>query len=114
MQTIQFRMPSIPAWNITEMTGYEPKTTFWQDFSIADAFGMDAVRDTFKRAFKEWRVDVEYLTELVMVLNHKGWYWYGRNEAMSRLYFKLWEEADLWAGENLQGDDAEYYYRTLD
>lgn len=114
MQTIQFRMPTIPAWNITEMTGYEPQTTFWEDFSIADAFGMEAVRDTFKRAFNEWRDDVEYLTELVMVLNHKGWAWYERNEAMARLYFKLWEEADVWAGENLKGEDAEYYYRTLD
>lgn len=114
MQTFQFRMPTIPAWNITEMTGYEPKTTFWEDFSIADAFGMDAIRDTFKRAFKEWRTDVEYLTELSMVLNHKGWYWYERNEAMSRLYFKLWDEVSLWAGENLKGDDAKYYYRTLD
>lgn len=114
MQTIQFRMPQIPAWNITEMTGYEPKTTFWEDFSIADVFGMDAVRDTFKRAFKEWRDNIEYFTEFVMVLNHKGWYWYKRNSERSRLYFKLWEEADIWAGENLKGDDAEYYYQTLD
>ena len=107
-------MPTIPAWNITELTDYEPKTTFWEDFSIADAFGMDAVRDTFKRAFKEWRDNIEYFTELSMVLNHKGWFWYERNEAMARLYFKLWEEAGLWASENLKGEDAKYYYRTLD
>ena len=25
----------IPKWNITELSGYEPITTFWQDFSIA-------------------------------------------------------------------------------
>ena len=115
MQKFQFRMPHIPAWNITAMTGYEPKTTFWEDFSIADAFGMDAIRDTFKRAFKEWRNDVVYLAELALVLNHKGWAWYEHNnEEMARLYFTLYEEVDLWASENLKGDDASYYYRTLD
>ena len=30
-------------------------TTFWQDFSIADAFGVAAIKDTFKRAFAEWK-----------------------------------------------------------
>lgn len=31
--------------------GYETKTTFWDDFSIAEMFGINAVRDTYKRAF---------------------------------------------------------------
>lgn len=41
---------SIPQWNITEMTGYVPKTTFWLDFSIADKFGLNAIKDTYNRA----------------------------------------------------------------
>lgn len=105
---------AIPRWNITELNGYEPKTTFWEDFSIADAFGVDAIKDTFERAFNEWKGNVEYLTELALVLNHKGFQWYGRNEAMSRLYFKLWEEADAYACDNLKGEDYEYYYRWTD
>lgn len=52
------------AWNIEAETGYKPKTTFWQDFSIADRFGADAVKDTFNRAFAEWKTDHVYLTEL--------------------------------------------------
>lgn len=28
-------------------------TTFFMDFSIADRFGDDAIKDTFQRAFKE-------------------------------------------------------------
>ncbi len=48
-------------------------TTFWQDFTIADKFGKDAVLDTYRRAFEEWKGDYRYLTELVMVLNHKIW-----------------------------------------
>lgn len=41
---------TIPRWNITEMNGYEPITTFWQDFSIADKFGNNAIADTYRRA----------------------------------------------------------------
>ena len=52
---------------------YELLTTFWDDFSIADRFGVSAVRDTFNRAFAEWKEDYQYLTELILVLNHKIW-----------------------------------------
>lgn len=55
----------------------EFSTTFWDDFSIADAFGVGAIKDTYNRAFKEWKSDYRYLTDLVIVLNHKCWYWYG-------------------------------------
>ena len=34
--------------------GYEMKTTFWQDFSIADAFGEEAIQDTYDRSFESF------------------------------------------------------------
>ena len=37
--------------------GYEEKTTFAMDFDIADRFGASAVKDTFNRAFNEWKSD---------------------------------------------------------
>ena len=46
---------AIPRWNITELNGYEPITTFWQDFSIADKFGDKAIADTYRRAKSEWK-----------------------------------------------------------
>lgn len=52
--------------------GYELQTTFWEDFSIADRFGLSAIQDTFKRAFEEWKNNYKYLTELILVLNHKS------------------------------------------
>ena len=55
------------------MNGYTTITTFWQDFSIADKFGIDAIKDTFNRAFNEWKGNYQYLTELVLVLNWKVW-----------------------------------------
>ena len=48
-------MFTIERWTMAEQLGYEPKTTFWEDFSIADRFGLDAVKDTYIRAFKEWK-----------------------------------------------------------
>jgi hypothetical protein len=97
-----------------EMNGYEEKTTFWSDFSIADAFGTKAIRDTFNRAFKEWKSDYIYLTELVMVMNHKIWQWYEKNPMYGKLYNDLWKIADEYACENLKGDELTYFYQTTD
>ena len=104
----------IPIWSEVEITGYEPKTTFWQDFSIADAFGTRTIQDTYNRASREWGENLEYFTELVMVLNHKCWAWNNRNEMISQLYAKLYYEAYDKGLERFKGDDLKYYLETLD
>ena len=106
----------IPIWNVQEELGYTPITSFWQDFSMAEAFGMASVRDTFNRAFKEWRTDHKYLTEFVMVLNHKIFQHYKPNQPcpLAELYNELWETADAWAMDNLKDEQLDYYIRTLD
>lgn len=92
----------------------EFSTTFWSDFSIADKFGISAVKDTFNRAFNEWKDDYRYLTDLVMVLNHKIWEWYEKDEKLADLYNELWEKADEYALDNLKGDELTYFIRTTD
>ena len=62
-----------------EQTGYECFTTFFEDFTTAEKFGLNAVKDTFNRAFKEWKSNYKYLTELTMVLNWKIWQHYEKN-----------------------------------
>ena len=94
--------------------GYIPKTTFWMDFSIADKFGAKAVRDTYSRAVAGWRDNIVYLTELVMVLNHKIWQHYETDEELAREYDELWRGLDGWCVENLTGEDADYFYRITD
>ena len=94
--------------------GYETKTTFWEDFSIADRFGIDAIKDTYKRAFAEWKTNYVYLTELVLVLNWKIWEWYKKDDRVARVYNDLWEQADLYACENLEGEEASYFFSTTD
>lgn len=119
-------------WN-PEAIGYQRKTTFWDDFSTAEVFGKDdpdkgiaAVKDTYNRAFNEWKSNCTYVTELSMVLNHKIWYWYNishkvENESLKRyasqlshLYDGLWRSTDEWCLDNLKGADAEYYFHTTD
>lgn len=102
-------------WNIEAITGYEPKTTFYMDFSIADRFGIAAIKDTFQRAFEHWKDNCEYLTELVMVLNWKQWEHHEcRNYIVQEEYYELWNEASRYAEENLQGEELKYYFRCID
>ena len=90
-------------------------TTFRMDFSIADHFGAKAVRDTFNRAFNEWKSDYRYLTDLVLTLNGKIWEHYeaGR-KAYAELYNELWEKADNYAYENLKGEEKAYFCEMVD
>lgn len=94
--------------------GYETKTTFLSDFAIADAFGIEAVKDTFNRAFNEWKGNHIYLTELVLVLNWSIWKHYQTNEPLARVYETLWKQAASYAEQNLKGEELSYYYNTTD
>lgn len=101
-------------WRIEEITGYKPITTFYMDFSIADKFGTNAIKETYNRTFQEWRFDYRYITELAMVLNWKIWRWYEKNEEYAKLYNKLWLQLDEWCIDNLKDKELEYYYKTTD
>ena len=94
--------------------GYETKTTFWEDFTIADAFGVDAINDTFKRSFDGWKNNVEYITELAMVMSWKLCYYYGKNETYMNLYSELYHKVDEWCMNNLINSDLIYYIDTTD
>ena len=88
---------------------------FWQDFAIADAFGEAAISDTYNRAFKGWKDNVEYFASLTMTLNHRAWMWYERgNENYTELYSKLWEKADRFGSNHFKGDELAYFLDFLD
>lgn len=98
------------------MEDYEFKTTFWSDFTIADHFGVEAIKDTYERAFNEWKDNYIYLTELVLVLNWKIWQWYDNygDCPIARLYNELWEQTQSYGYENLKDEELTYFWRTLD
>lgn len=94
---------------------YECQTTFCNDFSIAERFGAEAIKDTYKRVRAEWEHDRVYGTELSMMSNHKCWYWYEeRNTKLSQLYAELWEEWHGWVLENWRSEDLGYYLMVTD
>lgn len=68
--------------------GYDLMTTFWEDFSIADKYGIAGVKDTYKRAFDEWKGNYKFFAELVIVLNHKIWQHYESNRKLAALNHK--------------------------
>jgi hypothetical protein len=91
----------------------ELKSTFWSDFTIADAYGEKGVTDTYNRS-KHFISDVSYWKELVLVLNHKIWQHYETNEPLAQVYNRLWAEADQLGRDTFTGDDAKEYYSFLD
>ena len=102
-----------------EQIGYTPVTTFWEDFSIADAFvGVEKspIEDTFKRALIYARTDYKYMTELVLVMNHKIWQWYSVDVTRGILYDRLWRAAEAAFFEIWEDDEeaVHYYYETTD
>ena len=103
--------------NVLEDYGidYELKTTFWYDFTTADRFGAVAIKDTYKRAFGEWKNNHIYLTELSMVLNWKLWEHYRKNNMeIAKLYDELWRKTDTYAYETLKDNELDYYMSTTD
>ena len=97
--------------NVFDEIGYEPKTTFWDDFCIANMFGKYAIIDTYNRAFKNWKNNYEYMTELVLVLNHQIWALYKQDEKLARLYDELWRKLDNWYFEYYKDNkDALHYF----
>lgn len=94
--------------------GYELKTTFWDDFTIADAFGIEAIKDTYNRAFNEWKHDHIYITELCMVMNWKMFYWFEKDDSKYQLYYDLFTTLDEWCMENLKDEQLDYFLKTTD
>lgn len=108
-------MLNLKNWRIEEETGYKPITTFYLDFSIADKFGVEGVKDTYKRGLQD-AVCMGYkaLTEFVMVLNWKIWEHYQTNEPLAQVYNTLWQKASQYAMDNLKGKELSYYYKITD
>ena len=97
---------------MTLPNGYVMQTTFFEDFSIADVFGINAVKDTFKRAFKEWKDNIDYVTELAVALNYKCWQHYEKgNSELSDLYSEYFYKVQDYVYDHFSGEDIDHYYQ---
>ncbi|WP_368337003.1 hypothetical protein [Parabacteroides merdae] len=98
-----------------EELNYKCITTFWDDFAIADRFGIEAIKDTFQRAFNEWKSNYKFLTELVLVLNHRCWFHYNNQRMeLMEVYRDIFYQAKDYAESNLKGKEFEYYFNVTD
>lgn len=95
--------------------GYKFNYTWWSDFDIADHFGLKAVKDTYTRAFREWRRDCTAMKELTAVLNWRCWKHYEeKREDFSKLYRDLYEECYSKCLDYFKGDELTEYWSFLD
>ena len=99
---------------LLSMSGYEPKTTFFSDLSIAECFGHNAIQDTYNKVLKTYKDDIIYITEFVMCLNHKIWQLYEIDTPTAKVYDTLWKSSVNFVYDNFKGKDLEYYFEITD
>ena len=104
---------------------YERKTTYTSDFSIAEwcvpIEGMSAIASTLRNALINWRDNVEWFAEIVIVLNMKALEHSARgNDEYAEMYSNLYLDAKClyfdWFDENNKqhADAMDYYYQYVD
>ena len=104
---------------------YERQTTYTSDFSIAEwcvpVEGMSAIADTLKNTLDNWRDDVEWFAEILLVVNLKSWEHAARgNNEYGKMYSELFYMVqalyfDWFDSDNKQHDKAmDYYYQYVD
>ena len=106
-------MFKITTFDSERFCGYKQITTFFEDFGMAEYCGKNAILDTYNRAFRGWKHNYKYLTELVMVLNWKSWE-HAENASLCSLYANLFYKARDYALTHLKGDELTYFIRTTD
>ncbi|AOZ97897.1 hypothetical protein [Butyrivibrio hungatei] len=97
-----------------KLPGETVTTTFWQDFSIADKFGINAIKDTYENAFNSWKHDYRYITNLAIVMNYKAFDYSELNEDIAEVYVDLYHKTNSFALNNFKGDELKYYLEITD
>lgn len=97
-----------------EMTGYECKTAYYQELSIAENFGIQTVKACIRRQLRESMNDYKLLTELVMMVNWRYFRWMDSNPQLAEFYARVYEDLDEYAVDHLKEKELSYYYKTTD
>ena len=104
---------------------YKRITTYTSDFSIAEwcvpIEGMSAIASTLRNALTNWRDDIKFFAEIIIVLNLKANEHAARgNWEYSEMYSELYIDAkclyfDWFDNTNKQhGKAMDYYYQYVD
>ncbi len=96
-------------WYENPITGEKLISSFRVDFKIADAFGAEAIIDTYKRAKSEWHFSVEYMAELVLSL-----YWaITTNIKFASLYYDLWQDCHTFCCNHFKNENLTKYFNLI-
>lgn len=72
--------------------GYDPMTTFWEDFSIADKYGIAGVKDTYKRAFSEWKDDYKFFWDKCYICRYRRSYFFQQRSGIGSRGWSVFQE----------------------
>ena len=100
--------------SLEKMLNYKFESSFWEEFSIAEDYGPEGIHHHYDIVFEQYKDNLKFLTELVLVLNIKIFIWYGVDDTIGKMYDQLWKETDGYAIDTLKGDDLHYYLHTVD
>ena len=100
--------------SLEKMLNYKFESSFWEEFSIAEDYGPEGIHHHYDIVFEQYKDNLKYLTELVLVLNIKIFIWYGVDDTIGKMYEDLYVDADAYALSSFEGDDLHYYLHTLD
>lgn len=97
-------------------SGYQIKTNLFRSFSLTELWGGErAVRKLVEQCLVKWKNNVTLFTELVFLLNWKGWIHSGMgNEKYEKLYFKLYRQVFRKGMSLFRGEDLMYFINILD
>lgn len=92
---------------------------FWGEFDTAELCGPNTIKGLAEAEFDRYKDDIEALTDLVMVINHKSWNHHdmGNDDMCSLyadLYYKYYEQAIEYLEKECRDKDLTYFIRTLD
>lgn len=94
--------------------GYKMQTTFFEDFAIADVFGLKAIDETFNISFNNYKNNLIYITELAIVMSNKSCEWYGKDEERMNRYADYYHHVDDWCMKHFKGDELKFYLEATD
>lgn len=102
---------------LSEQTGYKRITTFYSDLSIAEVYGADSIKDTYKRVMESWIDDIKFITEFCMALNIKSWQMaeegkHDTGKLYSDLYYKCRES--IFEHYKNDQESLNYFFETTD
>ena len=112
-----------PIWDIESITGYKPKTNYWNEFVDAEKVGVSAIKETYDKLKDESKSNVINVAELYIVLNHKIWAYYDlyqatsddRYEEFAHLYNELWNDYEMFVDElPMSESDRRYFFEVTD